>query len=231
MDRYTLSQSKEELTDRFIIEVPDSYRPSYNIFPSKLVPVITIGGKAGLSWFYWGVHPELSKNKSITPKLFNTTVNEIETRLSLKNILASSRCIVPADGYYCWKKVSKKGSIPYRVTRSDGKAFSFPGIWEEFEDTNGNMIHTFRIITVTAPSTMSHLGETVPVLLDEATEEKWLNPDLNVDELIPLLVSYPESELHIYTVSSRIGNNSVDSEQLINPAPAADQFGNYSLFD
>ena len=231
MDRYTLSKSKEELSDRFIIEKPESYEPSYNIFPSRLVPVITLAGKGGFSWFYWGVHPELSKNKSLTPKLYNTTVSEIETRLSLKNTLQTSRCIVPADGYYCWKKVSKKGAIPYRVVRSDESAFSFAGIWEEYEDTSGNMVHTFRIITVASPPSMSHLGDTVPVILDENTEGQWLDPDLTPDELLPILTSYQESDLHIYTVSSRISNNSIDAPDLVLPAPAADQFGNYSLFD
>jgi putative SOS response-associated peptidase YedK len=127
--------------------------------------------------------------------------------------------------------VSKKGSIPYRVVRTNESAFSFAGIWEEYEDTSGNMVHTFRIITVAAPPSMSHLGETVPVILDENTESKWLDPELSPDDLLQLLVPYPESELHIYTVSSRISNNKVDSPDLILAAPAADQFGNYSLFD
>ena len=231
MERYTLAKSKDELVERFIIEEPVGYKPSYNIFPSNLVPVITLGGKGGFSYFYWGAHPDMAKNKAITPKLFNATSTEIETRASYHNILMTDRCIVPADGYYCWKKVSKKGSIPYRVTRGDNAPFSFAGIWEEFEDTAGEMVHTFKIITTPAPPSMSHLGETVPVILDEAGESKWLDPEQSFDDLIQLLKAPNEGDLHIYTVSARVSSTKVDSIELIQPAPAADQFGNYSLFD
>ena len=231
MDRYTLSSTKEELVERFIIEEPAAYKPSYNIYPSRLVPVITLGGKGGFSFFYWGTPPDMARNKSLTQKLFNATTTEIETRVSYQTLLATDRCIGPADGYYCWKKVSKKSSIPYRVTRADKRPFSFAGIWEEFESVSGEMVHTFKIITTPAPSSMSHLGETVPVMFDEQQERPWLEQNTSLEDLLLLLKNPSEENLNIYSVSSRIADSKLDSIDLIQPAPAADQFGNYSLFD
>src|SRR5687767_9101829 len=147
IDPYTITATPEVIADRFSVEVPDFYKAKYNVAPTQLLPVITSSSPQGLSTFYWGTSPEWSKNKSLGEKIINIRAESILEKPMLKKGMMKQRCLVPADGFYGWKKVGKKTSIPYRIVTNDQELFSFAGIWEEFDDSEGNERHTFSIIT------------------------------------------------------------------------------------
>jgi hypothetical protein len=57
------------------------------------------------------------------------------------------RCLVPADGFFEWKKVPG-GKIPYSIGMKDDSPFVFAGLWEGWRDpANDQWIHTCTIIT------------------------------------------------------------------------------------
>ena len=149
----------------------------------------------------------------------------------LKKALIRHRCIIPADGLYGWKKIGKRTSIPHRFTVSDQEVFSFAGLWEEFEDENGENLHTFSIITTAANETVLTTMERMPVILNKLQEETWLSPSSPEADLINLLVEYPARKTNVYTVSPGISDPKNDFPSIILPAPATDQFGNLTLFD
>ena len=48
-----------------------------------------------------------------------------------------SRCIIPADGFYEWKKVEgQKRKQPMYMTTIDDSPFAFAGLWEVWKDKN-----------------------------------------------------------------------------------------------
>ncbi len=141
------------------------------------------------------------------------------------------RCIIPADGFYAWRKAGKKTQIPYRFVTTNQEIFSFAGLWEEFDDTDGNNFHTFTIITVPSNGIVSTVHDRMPVILNKQTEALWLKTDNTQDALMQILEAYPENKMNLYTISPRISDLRVDVPSLIAPAPAADQFGNLTLFD
>ncbi|HWA35330.1 MAG TPA: SOS response-associated peptidase family protein, partial [Cyclobacteriaceae bacterium] len=114
IDRYSITTSAESIGERFSVDVPDFYKPKYNAAPTQLLPVITSSSPGGVSLFYWGTSPEWSKNKLLGEKIINTRAENFADRPSLKKALRKNRCIIPADGFYGWKKVGKKTAIPYR---------------------------------------------------------------------------------------------------------------------
>ncbi|NMM49260.1 SOS response-associated peptidase [Marinigracilibium pacificum] len=228
--RYSLISEKEILESRFNIEFNKNFLAAYNVAPTKLMPVITAGKEKGVSWFYWGITPEMAKNKPVSQKLYSATDKELTEKFSFKKALVGRRCIIPADGYYEWKKISKKSQIPYRVIRYDNKPFSFAGIWDEYEADNGEMIHTFRIITTQSNSDISEISNTMPVIFGKEQEEKWLNPNTSEDELISILKAPEEDILSFYSITPLINSPTSDGPALIEPAPPVDQNGNYTLF-
>jgi putative SOS response-associated peptidase YedK len=231
VDRYSLTVSADVLAERFLVEVPAHYAPRYNAAPTQLLPVITSSGAAGISWFYWGRPPHFARNKNLAEKIINLPVETLRERPVLKKALTQSRCIIPADGFYVWKKVGKKTAIPHRVTEVAHKLFSFAGLWEEFEDEEGSMVHTFTLITVQSNEPVAALHDRMPVIFDAAEERIWLNPGSTEVELMNILKAYPSNKLGLYTVSSLINNPQKDHPSLIIPAPASDQHGNLTLFD
>jgi len=107
--RYTLTCPSDFLEKRFSIDPTEAYHPTYNAAPTQIVPVITNEHTRGFSFFYWGATPKMANDRSISIKLFNASYEDIKTKASYRNALKSRRCIVPADGYYDWKRISKKG--------------------------------------------------------------------------------------------------------------------------
>ena len=145
--------------------------------------------------------------------------------------MMKNRCLVPADGYYAWKKVGKKTSIPYRLVTNDQDLFSFAGIWEEFEDTDGNELHTFSIITTASNLTVASIHERMPVILTKEKEAIWMDNRSTEDDLMKILIPYSPEKMSHYPVSPRINNTNMNVPSLIIPTPPADQFGNLTLFD
>ena len=138
---------------------------------------------------------------------------------------------MPADGFYIWKSLGRKSKIPYRVIFNTGEAFSFAGIWESYEDENDRKVVTFKIMTTTANSVVGEIQDYMPVLLTRESEQHWLNNRSTVDELLAAAVTYPGDKMTKFTISPKINRTETDDPSLILAAPAADQFGNYSLFD
>lgn len=231
IDRYSITATAAQISERFSTDVPEFYKEHYNASPAQLLPIITSASPDGLSLFYWGTAPEWAKNKTLSEKLINLRAEHFPEKPTLKKSLRAHRCIIPADGFYGWRKVGKKTSIPYRFVVRNQEIFSFPGIWEEFEDTEGLQIQTFTIITVPANSVVNTVQERMPVILNREKEMIWLDKDSTEDKLLAVFSSADTQELSYYPVSPRISQVEIDVPSLIVPTPPADQFGNLTLFD
>ena len=229
--RYSICLSKEALEKRYSVKADNDYRPRYNAAPAQLLPVISNTAPDRISYFYWGQNPDWSKNKTISEKLIFANSELIRQKISSLRNIETRRCLVPADGFYIWKSLGRKSKIPYRVIFNTGEAFSFAGIWESYEDENDRKVVTFKIMTTTANSVVGEIQDYMPVLLTRESEQHWLNNRSTVDELLAAAVTYPGDKMTKFTISPKINSTETDDPSLILAAPAADQFGNYSLFD
>jgi putative SOS response-associated peptidase YedK len=230
--RYSISATSDQLSSRFQVDVPPAYyKPNYNAAPSQLLPVITSDSPQGVSLFYWGLPPERAQNKSISERIINLRIETLQEKAIYKRTMKTHRCLIPADGYYTWKQLGKKTTVPYRIIRKDKALFAFAGIWEEYESEAGDSLHTFSIITVPANNVLAGISERMPVILNLDEERIWLNVQAIETELLSVLKSYPEDSLEFYTVSPRINSIQNNDSTLTRPAPAADQHGNLTLFN
>jgi putative SOS response-associated peptidase YedK len=231
IERYSITALPGQIANRFAVDVPDFYQPRYNAAPTQLLPVITSAASKGLSLFYWGTSPEWSKNKMLSEKIINLSKESFEEKPALKRALKKNRCIIPADGFYVWKKVGKKTSIPYRFVSNNSETFSFAGLWEEFEDTDGNEIQTFKIITTPSNKLVELFSERMPLILSKESEVLWLNELAEETELLNVLNVATSVLINNYPVTPGISNTTQDLASMILPTPPADQYGNLTLFD
>jgi putative SOS response-associated peptidase YedK len=231
INRYSLTVSSNELSSRFSVEVPEFYKPRYNAAPTQLLPVILSSGGKGISWFYWGRPAAFANNKPLGERIINLHTETLHERPVLKKALLKNRCVIPADGWYAWKKIGKKTLVPHRLTHINKTLFSFAGLWEEFENEEGEKVHTFTILTNQAVAETKTFAERIPVILTAEFEAVWLNEKSTEQELFDALKPYSENLISAYPVSHRINDPAVDHASLIIPAPASDQHGNFTLFD
>jgi putative SOS response-associated peptidase YedK len=167
----------------------------------------------------------------LSEKIVNTAAEGFAERPALKKALKKNRCIIPADGFYAWKKIGKKTAIPYRFVLNGRDPFSIAGLWEEFEDTEGNQIQTFSMITVPSNELIGAVHERMPLILPRQAEKLWLDNTAGEENLMPLLTTFPAAAMNYYPVSPRISDTNIDVPSLITPTAPADQHGNLTLFD
>jgi putative SOS response-associated peptidase YedK len=230
IERYSIGVTSKQLAQRFDIDEPTVHQARYNAAPSQLLPVITHETPQGVSFFYWGQPPDWTKNKTLAEKIINTRAEQILEKPVLKKNLMQHRCLIPADGFYAWKKVGKKTMIPWRFSMKDKSVFSFPGVWEEYDDEEGNSFHTFTLITIPSNDFAASVTERMPVMLDKSSEKIWLNRESTESDLGSLLTSN-SGQLDGFPVSPQLNTIAFDRPSLILPVPPADQFGNLTLFD
>ncbi len=228
--RYSLSKSKLELEERFQAEMLEDFHPRYNIAPTNLVPVITSESPHGFSHFYWGITPEFSKNKPVSQKFINARAETITEKISFKSSFQKRRCLVPADGFFEWKRIGKKTRIPYRFTLGNESPYSFAGIWEEYENEEGKINHTFLILTTAPNELVAEVHDRMPVILKKENEKKWLDKYSSEEELLKMLITYPASDMISYSVSPLVNHASNDTPFVLQKTSPMDQFGNYTLF-
>ncbi|WP_194774768.1 SOS response-associated peptidase [Pararhodonellum marinum] len=228
--RYSLAKSKIELEERFQAEHLEDFKPRYNIAPTQLLPVITSDSPKGFSHFYWGITPEFARNKPVSYKFINARAETVAEKASFKSAFRSRRCLVPADGFFEWKQLGKKTKSPNRFTLIDGGLFAFAGIWEEFENQEGKINHTFLILTTSPNALVAEVHDRMPVILAKEDEKKWLDRYTSETELLNMMQTFPSELMNSYPVSPLVNQVANDHPSVIRKTSPMDQFGNYTLF-
>lgn len=229
--RYSISVHLKVLAEKLDVDVPTGYRPRYNAAPAQLLPVITNENPEGISFFYWGASPHFSKEKTLSSKLYNVSLGSLTGGTPVSNEIKIRRCLIPADGYYIWKKINKTKEVPYRVVVSKVGLFTFAGLWEEYEDDNEQMVHTFKIMTTKANSLLQEVSEHMPIILTSEQKQLWLSKEYSYEALLSLLKPFPAHKMNKFPISDRINNLHCDDQRLFDSVPTSGQFGNYTLFN
>ena len=194
-----------------------SIEPRYNIAPSQ--PVIAVrrkGDEHELSWLVWGLIP----NWSTSAKGFiNARAETLEDRASFSESFHRRRCLIPADGFYEWKKEGKSKQ-PYYFQLQDGAPFAFAGIWDEWRK-DGVSVNSCAIITTTPNELLASIHDRMPVILPPEANDAWLDPKAPTRVLTELLSAYPAAAMKSYAVNGDVNQTKVDDAHLVEPVAAA----------
>lgn len=207
--RFTLTIDNSALAKRFHVSVPEKYRPTYNAAPAQNLPVIFGDDTKTVRLVRWGIEPEWMKGKEYR-SLINIRTETILQKRTFQKDLEERRCIIPADGFYEWRKNGKEKQ-PYRIMLENGEPFSFAGLWEICV-IDGQAVRAFAIITAEPNRLVRPIHDRMPVILDERTEKEWLG-----EGRTHLLAPYPDDRMIAYEVSRLVNRPTVDSPDLIAP--------------
>ncbi|MBV9470355.1 MAG: SOS response-associated peptidase [Abitibacteriaceae bacterium] len=219
--RYTLHHSTQEVAERFGVEQALlSLKPRYNVAPSQQVPVITQEREFGLRYlegYQWGLVPFWAKDASVGQRLINARAETADERPAFKWAIGRRRCIIPADGFYEWKREEKE-RIPVYFSRPEGELFGLAGLWEEWKRPDGSVLHSCAIMTTVANGLVDPVCTRMPVILRPQDEAAWLDPrNQNVPELMRLLRPYPEDEMEAWLVSQHVNSPFFDDPSCAEP--------------
>ncbi|MCM3038156.1 SOS response-associated peptidase [Paenibacillus motobuensis] len=207
--RFTVTAPIEDIMVWYTIDKNPNinYKPIYNAAPMQYVPAV-VHGKDGnhLGELRWGLVPSWAKDDKIGSKMINARAETITEKPSFNRLLASRRCIIPADGFYEWQ--SRAGSKqPYRIIMKGGDLFSFAGLYDIWSDQEEKKLSTCTIITTGPNSLMAEIHNRMPVILRKEDETEWLDRgNTDISAILRLLRPYGADKMLAYPVSAAVGN-------------------------
>jgi putative SOS response-associated peptidase YedK len=223
--RYRLSRHKYLIEEKFgAVSSEEDWGPHYNIAPTQSIPIIRQNPKEPireLSLVRWGLIPWFAKDASVSASMINARSESVDTKPAFRDALKSRRCLVPADGFYEWKKMGK-GKQPYCFEVGDKELFAFAGIWDRWKNTEGKVIESCSILTTTPNALVSPVHNRMPVILDPDGYDLWLDPGMNDGRVVSdLLKPYDARQMHSYPVSTRVNQAANDDAECSAPVEIA----------
>lgn len=205
----------------------DRYRPSYNASPGSNLAVVRrddaasgAGASGGdgyaIHCMKWGLIPSFTK-KSEKPdfyKMFNARSESLSEKASFRGLIPRSRCLVAVEGFYEWKKDGSKKQ-PYYIHFKDGRPLVFAALYDSWQNSEGEILYTFTIVTTAASSAIQWLHDRMPVILgDKEATDTWLSVSSN-SKFDTVLKPYEHSDLVWYPVTPAMGKPSFDGPECI----------------
>jgi putative SOS response-associated peptidase YedK len=147
--------------------------------------------------------------------MINARMEGIEVKPAFRKAFARRRCLIPADGFYEWKK-TPRGKQPYYYQLSDGGPFAFGGLWERWEDHKaGQEIDSCTIITTPANELLAEVHDRMPLILDPRDYTTWLNAATAKEQALSLLRPYPAASMTAHPVSAQVNNPKNEGPDLV----------------
>jgi putative SOS response-associated peptidase YedK len=203
--------------------------PRFNIAPTQLVPVIRQHSKEPvrqLSLMKWGLVPSWAKDDSGAAGMINARSETAATKPAFRDPLKFRRCLIPADGFYEWKRTATSKQ-PYCFEVNEGELFAFAGFWDGWKDPKGNWIRTCSILTTTPNPVTSAVHDQMPVILDPDSYDLWLDPGMkDGGAASDLLKPYDAQSMRCYPVSARlnrVANDDTECSALVELAQIQDR--------
>jgi len=220
--RYILATDAQSLVDLFEIERLmfdlSAFRPRYNIAPSQAVQMVrmTPSGRE-LLLARWGLVPHWSREAQTKYSTINARAETVADKPTYREAFKQKRCLIPASGFYEWRQGGDI-KVPYHIRVRGAEVFAFAGLWDRWE-RNGEGFDSCSIIVTTASPAMQEIHARMPVILNPAQYNSWLNTEhFNRAQLQSLLVPFA-GELETYPVSRRVNSPGNDDPSLIERLP------------
>ena len=131
------------------------------------------------------------------------------------------RCLVPASGFYEWKRLDEKNKQPFAFDLLNGRMMAFAGLWDGWKDpASGVWLQSYTIITTGANELMAKVHDRMPVILHPSDYDRWLDRDSDPGRPpLDLLRPFPADEMEAFEVSKDVGNVKNNSPELLNSSP------------
>ena len=195
------------------------YTPRFNIAPrlpqhSRHRPS---EGRQRVQAHAMGVDSHWAADPSIGNRMINARAETLTELPSFKPLVDRRRCIIPADGFYEWRKEGKH-KVPMWVHLKNQEPFGLAGLWDVWRKPDGKRVESFTIITTDPNELVRPIHNRMPVILQPEDEEQWLDtfrtPFIKAQSL---LKPYPEELMDAHDVSPIVNSAKYDGPECVQP--------------
>jgi putative SOS response-associated peptidase YedK len=229
--RYTLTATDPAaLRGRFGLDESIVIAPRFNVAPTDPVLAVTTDreGAARGEQLRWGLVPGWADSPAIGAKMINARLETAAEKPAFRTAFARYRCLILADGFYEWRRREAHARQPFRITRDDGAPFAFAGLWSIWHGPGADEAQTLRtctILTRPANDAIAPLHDRMPVILDPAHEQDWLDVTTPAAVLPQILAGLPAFRTVLREVSTAVNDARHDAPDCLRPpAPQGSLF-------
>lgn len=219
--RFSLSTPRREVLDHYGIQDAPTLlllAPRYNIAPSQKIAIVRMGEEGReLRELKWGLVPSWAKQPETGFNMINARAETVDSKPAYRALFRRRRCLIPADGFYEWQAVGG-GKQPWRFTMRGG-VFSFAGLWDRWQGQDGEVIESATIIVTDANDLVRPIHDRMPVILDPADYEFWLDPGTEPVALKFLLAPHSAGRMESYPVTTKINRAGYEGDDAGSPLP------------
>jgi putative SOS response-associated peptidase YedK len=224
--RYAATKDPATLAAEFdALDATEDHAPArdYNVAPTKdVVAVVQRHPRdddgeqdesttvRSLRVMRWGLIPAWAKDMSIGSRMINARAEKAATTPAFRTSVAKRRCLVPADGWYEWRREGKVKQ-PFFMTAQDGHSLAMAGLWTVWRDPakkDPDPVVSVAVLTTDAVGQLSEIHDRMPLLMTPDSWSAWLDPD--VEEVDELLATPPPADLvaalELRPVSTKVNN-------------------------
>lgn len=205
--------------------------PRFNLAPTQDLPAVRREEDGRhLVPLRWGLVPSWADDPAIGSRMINARGESVADKPSFRDAFRKRRCLIPIDGFYEWradaqnKKGRKQG---YVIRRRDRAPFALAGLWERWRGPKGgpqrdgmpldHPLETVTVVTTSSNAALSFLHDRMPVVLDPADWDLWLDPQARLPVLEGLLRPAPDALLDAVAVGPAVNNVRNDDATCLAP--------------
>ena len=227
-----MAQSQEEIVAFFNLTENDSNPTlplNWNVAPTNDIYIIKQKDRENnhrvLDTASWGLIAPWQKNftdaRAGQSHAINARSESIHEKPTFRDAFRTTRCLIPATGYYEWATSLGKypPKQPFYISSKDGAPLSIAVIYSTWRSESGVLIQSASIITQEAVGELATIHSRMPVFMARNRWDDWL--DLGNREtsfLQSLMVSQdPTAGLVTRPVSPRVNVVANNGPEIIEP--------------
>jgi putative SOS response-associated peptidase YedK len=210
------------------------FRPAINIAPTQPILVVLAGERQepGANrpdrrslLVRWGFIPAWAKDTRTFPLLINARAETAIEKAAFRNAMRHRRSLLPASGFYEWKRDGKDRPQPYWVRPKHGGIVAFAALMEMYADPGGSEIDTGAILTTAANGDIAYIHDRMPVVIQPEDFSRWLDcrtqePRDVIDLMRPAQADFFEA-IPVSDLVNKVANTGPDLQRRVEPATTA----------
>lgn len=227
--RFALAALPEDVEDLLAIDDLEPFPPRYNIAPTQPILMVRQGARSEPGsnrpereslLVRWGLIPSWVKDVKAFPLLLNARSETVIEKNSFRAAIRHRRTLIPASGFYEWKRTGEKKSQAYWVRPRSGGVIAFAGVMETYLAPDGSEIDTGAILTTESSKAFMPIHDRMPVVIQPEHFDRWLNcRDVEPRQVVDLFAAADSDFFDPVPVSdkvNKVANTSPDIQDRIN---------------
>lgn len=195
----------------------------YNVAPTMTVPILRQdeGGQLELLPARWGLIPTWWKEPTPPRHSFNARSEEAASKPLWRQAVGSTRCLVPALGWYEWNEkesarnpAGRQVQQPYFIHCPTDPIIAIAGLYSLWITLQGDSLLSCALLTKPAAPSIEPIHHRMPVVLAPENFGEWLSTATRSDALRDL-IHHARQDFAGHRVSLRVNDARNDSIELV----------------